>query len=86
MRLEQELPGIMKGHKTSVFLDLENIGNMLSDNAGVTERVRYEYEQQTTNATIVNGQYVYDRLDTTLNQEVLNNSIWKAQIGIKYNF
>ncbi|WP_409433354.1 TonB-dependent receptor domain-containing protein [Litorimonas sp. RW-G-Af-16] len=86
LSLEQQLPGLRDGHKTSFFLDVENLGNLLNSNWGVIERVRYEYEQQTANAVIQNGQYVYDRLDTTLSQEVLGNSLWKAQVGIKYEF
>jgi len=86
LSLEQELPGLRKGHKTSIFFDMENIGNLIDSDWGVVERVRYEYEQQTANAVIVNGQYVYNRLDTTLNQEVLGSSLWKAQVGIKYKF
>lgn len=83
---EQEFPGLRKGHKSHFFVDLQNIGNMIDSDWGVTERVRYEYEQQTTSASINNGQYVYDDLDTSLNQEVLTSSIWSAQVGIKYTF
>jgi len=86
LRLEQELPGIRDNHKTKIFLNLENLGNLLDSDAGVIERVRYEYEQMTARASLDSGQYVYDRLDTTLSQEILNNSLWKAQVGIKYEF
>ena len=86
LRLEQELPGLMSGHKSSMFVNFQNIGNMINDSWGVTERVRYEYEQQVASASISNGQYVYDDLDTTLNKEILNSSLWSVQVGVKYNF
>lgn len=86
LKIEQELPGVMAGHKSSVFVTLQNFGNMLDSDWGVIERVRYEYEQAVASASIVNGQYVYDSLDTTLNQEILTNSLWSAQFGIKYKF
>jgi hypothetical protein len=86
MKIEQELPGLMKGHKSSAFFAMRNLGNFIDSDWGVIERVRYEYEQQTASARIENGQYVYDNLDTTLNQEILNASLWSAQIGIKYEF
>ena len=86
LRFEQELPGLKKGHKTSLFLDVENVGNLIDSDWGVVERVRYEYEQQTAVGSIDNGQYIYDDLDTSLSTEVLNNSLWRAQVGIRYKF
>lgn len=86
LHLEQELPGVIDGHKTFMFVDIENLGNLLDKNAGRIERVRYEYEQQVASAEIVNGQYVYDDLDTSLSKETLTNSLWQIQLGIKYKF
>ncbi|WP_017931457.1 TonB-dependent receptor [Robiginitomaculum antarcticum] len=86
LKLEQELPGAFEDHKTSVFFSIQNLGNLLNSDWGVIERVRYEYEQQTASATIDNGQYVYGDLDTTLNQEILSQSLWRAQFGVKYEF
>ena len=76
----------MKNHRTNLFLDIENLGNLLDSNAGKIERVRYEYKQQVANAVIENGQYVYNNLDTSLSKETLNQSLWQVQIGIKYEF
>ena len=76
----------MKNHRTKLFLDIENLGNLLDSNAGRVERVRYEYKQQVANAVIVNNQYVYNNLDTSLNLETLNQSFWQVQIGVKYEF
>tara|TARA_R110002020_G_scaffold83397_2_gene207273 strand:+ start:184280 stop:187450 length:3171 start_codon:yes stop_codon:yes gene_type:complete len=86
LRLQQDLPGAMKNHRTKLFLDIENLGNLLDSNAGRVERVRYEYKQQVANAVIVNNQYVYNNLDTSLNLETLNQSFWQVQIGVKYEF
>ncbi len=86
LRLQQELPGAMKNHRTNLFLDIENLGNLFDSDAGKIERVRYEYKQQVANAVIENGQYVYNNLDTSLSKETLNQSLWQVQIGIKYEF
>lgn len=102
LRLQQELPGAMKNHRTFLFLDIENLGNLIDSNAGRIQRTRYEYERQVATATIENGQYVYgypgrdgiwgtnDRdestFSTSTNNEVLNQSLWQVQIGVKYEF
>lgn len=85
-KIEQEIPGIMEGHKASAFFAIRNLGNLIDKDWGVVERVRYEYEQQTVSASIQNGQYVFDDLDTTLNLETLAASQWRAQVGIRYEF
>jgi len=102
LRLQQELPGAMKNHRTFLFLDVENLGNLLDSSAGRIERTRYEYKRLVSAATIENGQYVYgfpgrdgiwgtgDRDESTFstskNSEVLNQSLWQVQIGVKYEF
>lgn len=86
LRITQEYRGIREDEKSIFFLDIVNLGNFLNSDWGVIERVRYEYEQQVASATIVNGQYVYDNLDTSLSKELLLGSLWQAQIGIKYVF
>lgn len=89
LRLQQELPGAMKGHKTILFFDLENVGNFLNSDWGRIERTRYEYERDVVSARIVDGQYEYFNLqdpDRINNIEVLNKSLWQVQLGIKYKF
>lgn len=89
LRFRQELPGIMNGHKSVLFFDIENIGNLLNSDWGVIERTEYEYERAVVGASIANGQYVYDNLrsDSAIkNLEVLEQSLWKLKLGIRYEF
>lgn len=86
IKLEQELPGIRKDDRTTVFFSMRNVGNFLNDDWGRVERVEYEYARQSVSASIDNGQYVYDNLNTRDNLEVLERSVWNAQFGIKYEF
>mmetsp|Transcript_24120 Transcript_24120/g.31421 ORF Transcript_24120/g.31421 Transcript_24120/m.31421 type:complete len:1071 (+) Transcript_24120:47-3259(+) len=89
MRLQQELPGFMADHRSFVFLDIENLGNLLNSDWGRIERTRYEYERDVVSASIVNGQYVYDDLNSDRsikNLEVLSQSVWQVQFGVKYEF
>lgn len=89
LRLQQELPGVLEGHKTKLFMDIENLGNLINDDWGHITRTRYEYERDVVSARIVNGQYEYFNLqsDSSIkNLETLTNSLWQIQFGVKYEF
>jgi hypothetical protein len=89
LRIQQELPALNPEHSFKLFLDIENLGNLLNDDWGRIERTRYEYERDVVSAVINNGQYEYLRLnsDSSIkNFEVLSQSVWQIQIGLKYDF
>lgn len=89
LRLQQELPGISEGHRTLLFLDVENLGNLIDEDAGRIQRTRYEYERDVVSAQIVNGQYEYFNLNSDgsiKNLENLQQSLWQVQFGVKYEF
>lgn len=89
LRIKQELPGFLPEHRAMLFLDIENLGNLLNSDWGRIERTRYEYERDVVSAAIVNGQYEYFDLNSERsinNIEVLSQSVWQLQFGIKYDF
>jgi hypothetical protein len=89
VRIQQELPALYPEHKLTVFFDIENFGNLLNDDWGRIERTRYEYERAVVSANIVDGQYEYFDLNSDSrikNLEVLDQSVWQVQFGIKYDF
>ena len=89
MRFQQEFPGVLDGHRTFFFLDIENLGNLINSDWGRIERTRYEYARKVVDAEIVNGQYVYSNLnsDSSIkNLETLTQSLWQIQLGVKYEF
>lgn len=89
LRLQQELPGFLEDHRTFVFLDVENLGNLLNSDWGRIERTEYEYERAVVSARIVDGQYEYFNLNSDSrikNLEVLDQSVWQVQFGVKYEF
>ncbi|MEL6693943.1 MAG: cell envelope biogenesis protein OmpA, partial [Pseudomonadota bacterium] len=89
LRLQQELPGFLEDHRTFFFLDIENLGNLLNSDWGRVERTRYEYERDVVSARIVDGQYEFFDLNSEgsiNNLEVLSQSVWQVQLGVKYEF
>lgn len=89
IRIQQELPAFSPDHKFLLIFDIENFGNLLNSDWGRIERTRYEYERDVVSARIVDGQYEYFDLnspDSIQNLEVLQQSVWQVQIGLKYEF
>ena len=89
LRIKQELPAFQKDHKLQVFFDIENVLNLLNSDWGRIERTSYEYERDVVSARIVDNQYEYFGLnsDSSIkNLEVLSQSVWQVQLGIKYEF
>lgn len=89
IRIQQELPAFSEDHSFKLFLDIENFGNLLNSNWGRVERTEYEYERAVVSAKIVDGQYEYFDLrnDSSIkNLEVLSQSVWQVQLGLKYEF
>ncbi|WP_040817649.1 TonB-dependent receptor, partial [Aequoribacter fuscus] len=89
VRIQQELPAFSDDHSFKVFLDIENFGNLLNDDWGRVERTSYEYERRVASAIIENGQYKYKSLNSDRsikNLEILSQSVWQIQLGLKYDF
>lgn len=89
VRFQQELPALNPDHKLMVFFDIENFGNLLNDDWGRIERTDYEYERAVVTGQIVDGQYEYSDLnnvETIENLDILSQSVWQVQFGIKYDF
>ena len=94
MRLSQEVPGFLTGHKGTVSLDILNVGNLLnkkwgridemgfSDGSGGTVRRWVNY------AGTENGKMIYSVNDpfdfTTKNNK--GESAWAIQITLRYEF
>lgn len=89
LRIQQELPAFDRDHSFRLFVDIENLGNLLNSDWGRVERTGYEYERAVVSAEIDNGQYVYSDLndvDDIENLRLLNQSVWQVQIGLRYDF
>lgn len=95
VRISQQLPGFFKGHKSELWIDIQNVGNMLNKKWGNV----YDYgflanARVATLQGIYNGKYVYnyrfadeptiangdaDGFDQGISQ-------WSVQVGFKYKF
>lgn len=88
VKIEQELPGFMKGHKASAFLVIENFGNLLNDDWGVMYEASFPRAQQVVGGSINDqNQYVYERFFVPAKQtRVADASLYEIRVGVKYKF
>ena len=101
VKISQQLPGFAEGHKSEIWLDIMNIGNMFNSSWGVIEQQPFpgmsgvvEYGGICGAAVTAvctagsEGKYVY-RFNTPEAQEVYDDkgiSRWSLQVGFRYNF
>ncbi|WP_305804946.1 TonB-dependent receptor [Stenotrophomonas sp. YIM B06876] len=95
VRISQDLPGFMKGHKSEIWLDIQNVGNLLNKKWG--NIYDYGFFADARVASLLGmegGKYVYNfnRADAPT---IANNdadgfdtgvSQWSLQLGFKYKF
>ncbi|WP_084396231.1 TonB-dependent receptor [Henriciella aquimarina] len=87
LRLEQELPGALNGHKTKIYAVMENVGNFLNDDWGAYYQAGFPQDTEIVSAEIVDGQYVYSGFNDANPESKTNNlSVWTLRIGAKYQF
>lgn len=88
LRIEQELPGFMKGHKTKAFFVIDNLTNLLNDDWGVLYEARFPQTVPIVDASLnADGTYTYNRfIQPDPQARVATPSLWKMTIGIKYDF
>ena len=72
LRLSQELPGLFKGHKSQVWVDIQNVGNLLNKKWG--DVMDYGFFADSRAATLVGidpvtHKYVYSYRDSSFNND-----------------
>ncbi|MBU2886098.1 TonB-dependent receptor [Gilvimarinus agarilyticus] len=88
LKIEQELPGFMKGHKSSLFMVVENLGNLLNDDWGVQYEASFPRAQTAVDFSMDDqGRYVYEEFRDPAGQtRVGGASLWELRIGFRYDF
>ncbi|MCZ8116438.1 TonB-dependent receptor [Silanimonas sp.] len=100
LRVKQDLPGFMDGHKAELVLDILNVGNLLNKEWGWTDELAFQGSG--TNSiggnqarSFVNylgrdsqGRYIYglQNLENLTIRNRSGESAWAAQLTLRYSF
>lgn len=86
-KLAQEIPAPIEGHKATLTMDIINLTNLLNKDWGRQEAVPFFQSIAGPTATIVNGKYVFTAVGRDVTEQLSNRaSVWKIQLGVKYEF
>jgi outer membrane receptor for ferrienterochelin and colicin len=93
LRLAQELPAFFKDAKGIISLDIENLANLINDEWGRLSQVSFPYVSPVVQVNgITDGRYTYAPISgqtgprTVVNSISALPSVWRIQLGIKFQF
>ncbi len=95
LRISQQLPGFMKGHKSEIWLDVQNVGNLLNKKWGnIYDYGFFADSRVATLQGMYQGKYVYNYrgadTPTVANADAdgfdVGVSQWSLQLGFRYQF
>ena len=97
IRLSQELPGFFKGHKSELWLDIINVGNLIDKDWGEVYEVGFPLNRGVAlfqGVDAATGKYRYNFDPNLVTAEGLYDnqdqtkgiSRWQLQLGFRYKF
>jgi hypothetical protein len=91
IRVSQELPGFMDGHKSEIWVDVLNVGNLINKDWGQIEEMTFPFGRGVVEyggIDAATGKYVYrfNNPDSLSIYDERGISRWSVQIGFRYKF
>jgi hypothetical protein len=89
MRIAQDLPNPLTGHRARFVIDIENLGNLLDHNWGRAQAVPFPYIAPAVDLDYdrANNKYNYSNLKSTNPTTVdILQSVWRVSLGLMYDF
>ncbi|UHQ55741.1 TonB-dependent receptor [Microbulbifer sp. YPW16] len=88
LKINQELPGFRADDRANAYFVVENLGNLLNDEWGVMYEGGFPRYQAAVSAGVdEQGRYVFEEfLDPAGQTRVADASLWRARLGIRYQF
>jgi outer membrane receptor for ferrienterochelin and colicin len=93
VRLAQDLPNPLSGHRARFVIDIENFGNLLSHNWGLFRQVPFPYYTPAADVSVdrATGIYTYSSLrspNPTAGPSTIDLllSVWRVSLGLMYDF
>jgi hypothetical protein len=89
VRIAQDLPNPLTGHRARLMIDIENLGNLLDHKWGRVTSVPFPFAAPAVDLTYdgMTGKYVYSNLRAPDPSRVdVLASVWRMSIGLMYDF
>lgn len=93
LRLSQELPAFFKEAKGIISLDIENFANLINSDWGRLSQVSFPYVSPVVQVNAISGgKYTYAPVSgqtgprTVVNSISALPSVWRIQLGVKFQF
>ena len=89
LKIAQELPSFIEGHKFSAFVVIENLGNLIDDDLGVMEEQTFPHNEQLVGFSLAPGgtQYNYNTFVSPAGpSRDADASLWEIRFGLSYSF
>lgn len=91
LRFSQEIPGLFKGNKGELWVDVLNVGNLIDKDWGQIDEIGFPSARgivEFGGIDSATGKYVYrfNTPDTLARRDRTGESRWQLQLGVRYTF
>jgi len=93
VRISQELPGFFREHRSEIWLDILNIGNLINKDWGQINEIGFPFASRVAEMEGIDpatGRYIYSfDADDVFEERLYDNigqSRWAVQVGFRYEF
>jgi len=87
VRVEQEFPGFVQGHKFAGWIVIKNFCNLLNDEWCVLREAGFPRRQAIVDMEIEDGKYLFEEFIEPPGQgRVSDPSLWEVRVGLTYRF
>jgi hypothetical protein len=95
LRISQELPGFFRDHKSEIWVDVLNVGNLINKDWGLIDEVGFQSDGGQARSFVNfrgidgEGRYIYEVQspeEALLRRDNRGESRWGVQVGFRYSF
>ncbi|TWX71989.1 TonB-dependent receptor [Colwellia demingiae] len=88
IKINQEIPGLIEGHRGNAFFIIKNVGNMINDDWGVMKQGEFVGNRMVEMSVQDDGKYLYEAFNSGNEEQNFykDASVWEMRVGVSYDF